>query len=336
LAAYLEKTEGFSGAQHSTEIICFPGKGIPIPELKSDVAKGRQTIPYIAVPPLTKPTQAEQLYAIELKQVSAAFINTLQSDKSNLLASALPASTSYVSTSGKKLALIKDMDFETYYDVRAEVVKIFFHNDRDWVDLYITDYTENQYLLNYEQPSADNECSNDTDPNADPFSYVTVHKKQRPWQGPFGQCTLLVRLWHPHADWAKRNVHEGDFIFIKNLRTKISGSKLEGALHQDRQHPEKVDIKKLEAPEEIEVIRRRGREHEKRMARRPGLDANEPKKPSALKSEKKKEKKKNKKERENAAKFEQLKALEQRSEHNSKPSGNNHSKECRPSIQHTY
>jgi type IV secretory pathway VirB10-like protein len=120
-----------------------------------------------------------------------------------------------------------------------------------------------------------------------------------------------VRLWEPHAGWARANVQEGDFVLLRNVHAKLSlANKLEGALYCDRQHPERISISKLaiNADKHIGEIKNRKKEYERR--RQAKSAPNEPRKASALKSEKRRQKKQGKK----AAKDQGMKELEKQEE----------------------
>ncbi|KAF2205657.1 hypothetical protein GQ43DRAFT_361865 [Delitschia confertaspora ATCC 74209] len=308
------RLEGISATKDTTETITFPAKGIPIPELKDAIAGGAQTLAYSATPPYVKPTMQEQMYAIQLRHTATRASMFLPGAKAvteqAMGGRAVP--TGPASMKSHKLALIKDMQLFSFYDIRAEVVKVFF--ERGDVDIYITDYTENPLLFNYEEPGAS--ChENDSSTQ---------------WQGPYGQMTLAVRLYGASGEWARRNVREGDFVFVKNIRTKLSKvNKMEGQVHEDRANPQQVDIRRL-LQSDIAELKRRKRAYDNQMNRHDKTiyRANEPPETAAKgkqgKRGKRQEKKKKLKEERDLARAVENRVLEQKFEEEmALPAGNN-------------
>lgn len=179
----------------------------------------------------------------------------------------------------KKLALLKDMGIG-FYDMVGQVVKTFAAT-YDSMDVYVTDYTTNKNLFMYEDPEAD-----------DDFNFGIQTK----WPGPFGKMTIMVRLWEPHLSYARANVQEGDFVFLQNIKTKISlTGNLEGALHQDQKYPNKVQIRKCTNTSQLDPLLTRKKAYEDQREQRPvggKTFLNQPKKPSAKAAAKRKEEKK--------------------------------------------
>lgn len=137
-----------------------------------------------------------------------------------------------------KFSLIKDVVIDVFYDVVGQVVKIFPSNG--CVELYITDYTSNNLLYNYEWGQDGGEgLSRD----GDEYGYVSRTSSRRQWPGPFGKMTLTVTLWPPHSYFANGNVKELDFVHLRNMRVKWSrDAKMEGSLHSDRLWPDRIDV----------------------------------------------------------------------------------------------
>ncbi|MCJ1396848.1 hypothetical protein MMC11_000038 [Xylographa trunciseda] len=173
-------------------------------------------------------------------------------------------STSAVSGPKLKFSLIKDVVVSTYYDIVGQVVKLY--PDDIKTELYITDYTSNGLLYNYEWGrDTDNNIARD----GDDYCYAPRAGKKN-WHGPFGKLTLSVTLWNPHSHWAQANVKEGDFVFLRNVHIKWSkDSKIEGVLHSDRKWPEKVDISVLDgkesADDRVKDVLRRKRDYIKKF-----------------------------------------------------------------------
>ncbi|OCL03931.1 hypothetical protein AOQ84DRAFT_226728 [Glonium stellatum] len=283
-------------SNRSTEAIVFPADSIPVPELKDAIAGRRQLLSHQASPQGCRPpTLAEQLYAIALHALEPP-------GASPLFPSSYPsasASTTRASQASKaipfiknnKFALIKDIGPKQYVDLVGEVVK--FYPGMGEIDIYITDYTENRLLYLYQTPE---ELSKGDGRDGDVYNY-TSNQPMKKWQGPFGQMTLPVRLWYPHSDWARGNIQEGDFVFLRNVHMKYSqNEKLEGALHQDLKFPDQVDVRKLAANDgRIGEIKKRKADYERRHgassgggARKMPLSKKEKKKAQKAKLEEKK------------------------------------------------
>ena len=189
----------------------------------------------------SSPSEAEMQYARELCSLatqtdsvsaSAADPSSVGLHNNSFAGSTLspPSSARPVITNSTprrdKFSLIADVKADTYYDLTGEVVKIYPSNGV--VELYISDYTSNQLLYDYEWGSGENRDNSTYD---------------RRWPGPFGKYTLMVTLWEPHSYFAQNSVEQGDIVSLRNMYVKYSKSgKLEGVVHTDRMHPERIGI----------------------------------------------------------------------------------------------
>jgi len=195
--------------------------------------------------------------------------------------------------SKRKLVSLSEMSCDSFYDLVGEVVKTFWATP-DTIDLYITDYTTNPQLFLYQDPD---------DETVDEFDFSSRNSQ---WPGPYGQMTMAIRLYEPHAS-AARQFQEGDVLFLQNIRVKLSNAnKLEGAIHQDHKYTGRVQVHKCTQSSQLDNFRERKeayeREYQARKAARTGekpasepkKNDNEPKKASAKCSAKKKEGKKQK------------------------------------------
>ncbi|KAF2466077.1 uncharacterized protein BDR25DRAFT_238065 [Lindgomyces ingoldianus] len=191
-----------------------------------------------------------------------------------------------------KLRRISELEAGKFADMVGEVIKTYPANF-DSLDIYVTDYTENQDLFYYQDPS-----EMDLPPT-------------KPWPGPYGQMTLQIRLFEPHASFARQNIREGDLVHIQNIHVKYSAAnQLEGAVHQDRRFIDRINIRKISRQDQIQPIRKLKAEYfRRRLSRSATITVNEPKKPSAKASAKKKEEKK---ERQRMQKEQEQKELEER------------------------
>jgi len=163
-----------------------------------------------------------------------------------------------------KFSLIKDVVIDVFYDVVGQVVKIFPSNG--CVELYITDYTSNNLLYNYEWGQDDSEAISR---DGDDYGYVPRASSRRQWPGPFGKMTMTVTLWPPHSYFANGNVKELDFVHLRNMRVKNNKDvKMEGSLHSDRLWPDRVDVMILKDNREddrVKDVLRRKLEYTKRF-----------------------------------------------------------------------
>lgn len=213
------------------------------------------------------PTQEEMLYA---REICNSF------DRSSFTSNPMPLNESRPPTqtgdglsalSGKreKFSLVKDMTIKTYYDIVAEVVKLYPSNGK--VDLYVSDYTDNQCLYLYEWGQNEDEDSKESR-EGDEFSYIRrSSKNSQKWPGPFGKLTLPITLWPPHSYSAQEKVKENDIVFLRNVHVRLDqDSKMVGSLHYDKRDPDRVDITLLKervSPRVTGVLQRKQKYVEK-------------------------------------------------------------------------
>ncbi|KAI9765738.1 MAG: hypothetical protein M1840_007171 [Geoglossum simile] len=156
-----------------------------------------------------------------------------------------------------KFSLIHNVQSNKFYDVVGEVIKTY-PSGSGVFEVYITDYTTNDNLFNYEwrPPSSDDfDCSGPGD------EYGYLERRVKPsWPGPYGRQTLRVALWPPHSTAAQSTIKEGDYVELRNVRVKLDQqAQLEGAMHGDRQYPDRVSIQKVDRKDEryLDVLRRK-------------------------------------------------------------------------------
>ncbi|KAF2851500.1 hypothetical protein T440DRAFT_65549 [Plenodomus tracheiphilus IPT5] len=229
-------------------VYIFPRNRIPTPELSQAYQLGNQRLHYEATHGAFEPTKQEQIAVINMNAAASGSVQPIQQRATT--------SSSFTSAAPQKLQLIKDLEFSKFYDVRAQVVNVYYTNFGT-VDLKVTDYTENKDLFYY------------ADPNSEDAHMV----RDGHFTGPYGQLVLNVILYESNAAWARENLSAGDYIFLKNVRTKMSpANKLEGALHQDRQRPTQVDIRKLMNASDIAAIDARRKAYEEKRGTISALD----------------------------------------------------------------
>ncbi|KAH0536852.1 hypothetical protein FGG08_006315 [Glutinoglossum americanum] len=155
-----------------------------------------------------------------------------------------------------KFSLIKDVQNSKFYDVVGQVVKTFPSNGGGF-EVYVSDYTPNENLFNYEwspPPSSD-----DYGGPGDEYGYVGRRTNQS-WPGPYGKLTLRVTLWPPHSTFAQSTINEGDYIELANIRIKFDQrAQLEGVIHGDRRYPDRICVQLLDKKDRrcLEVLRRK-------------------------------------------------------------------------------
>lgn len=156
-----------------------------------------------------------------------------------------------------KFSLIRDLQYGKFADIVGQVVKTFYEDGRRYI-LYVTDYTANGELFNYD-------LDDDTDGHGrdgDEFSYIARGPKSRKWPGPFGRMTIQITLWDPHAMYADEHVKEDDFVQLNNVQIKPGkNAMMEGALRTDRVNPDKILVSVIDVNDRDErakeVVRRK-------------------------------------------------------------------------------
>ncbi|PKX99439.1 telomere-binding alpha subunit central domain protein [Aspergillus novofumigatus IBT 16806] len=204
-----------------------------------------------------EPSYSEKSYALSLIDKSSNFKSFRNTSNEKTAPPTLRSVNSVVSAprpkANQRFSLIKDVEERTFVDLTGEVVKIFT-NDSEKVALYLTDYTTNEGLHNY-TINANNAREGD--------QYAYLPRSKRQWQGPAGRMTLQITLWEPHASFAREHLKEGSFVRLRNVhikRSRIEGTPLEGAMHCDRQNPDEMNIRLIDAKNDErgrELLRRR-------------------------------------------------------------------------------
>ncbi|USP81978.1 uncharacterized protein yc1106_09252 [Curvularia clavata] len=262
-----------------TSITVIPSRVIPTPDLSHHYQAGKAMF-CSSTSGAPQPTTAEQMAAIYMKDASREFTQQIKQH------------IEITAPKTKRDSLIKDLQLNTFADVRAQVVNMYRHGMAGHLDMKITDYTANEAMFYY------------ADPETEAALVTNSH-----WKGPYGYLTLSVTLYEANANWAAENLSEGDYVFIRNMRVKLStSSKLEGALHQDKLNPSKVDISVLKNASDIAEINRRREEYEKRRGRMTAFDKlqSEPQDSSAAGLKKKRQAKKERQRAEKQAEQEEL------------------------------
>lgn len=154
------------------------------------------------------------------------------------------------STFGPKYRKVSEVRHYDFADLCVLVVKKF-QSQSGACELYVTDFTENKELYLYLPPEAEADDSRD----GDQYGYSGGQKKQ--WSGPYGQQVLKIDVMSPHAEYANREIAEGDLVLLQNVKLKSSpnsNGRLEGNMWQDIRNPQKIQIKKWKDMEAAEVV----------------------------------------------------------------------------------
>lgn len=226
---------------------------------------GEKDIPYLPPDAMPKPSKAEQMYALGLKQLTPSVTNTAAVA---LKTTAIPTGPAAIRAGGplstsSKLCLIQDAKYDKYCDLAVEVIKKF-PNSNGNMELYVTDYTSNNALYDYPAPGDaevhdelgryvrasfldDPDSNHNSNREGDLFGYIqNVSGTRRDWPGPSGRHTLQVELLPPHAGYARDKVEEGAFVKLLNVRIKRSSAgKMEGNIWTDRLYPHKIQVQPL-------------------------------------------------------------------------------------------
>lgn len=231
----------------SVKIMNFGGKIVAMSSFNTS-----WTISYVPAKPSAPPMTSSQPKTTKPKPLELEHIKYLHSWWSSQKAAVVrngPAS-SYQSVSGsshkRKFSLIRDLQFDRFYDIVGLVVKTFPGVENYTV--YITDFSKNPMLYAYEWHKT----------GGDNYDYTG--RGGREWPGPWGQYTLQITLWDAHAVAARQILSEGVYLKLLNVRAKRNGDgRLEGALHGDRRFTERVDlqiIKNMDDPRIRELLQR--------------------------------------------------------------------------------
>ncbi|KAJ5690591.1 hypothetical protein N7462_004983 [Penicillium macrosclerotiorum] len=133
------------------------------------------------------------------------------------------------------LSLIEDLQPGQLTQLLGQVVKINTYNS-DRCIIYLTDYTTNPALIDIKKDDEDIGSEGDT--------YDYLSRKKKDWPGPWGQMSIQVTLWEPHANFARERLKGDELVLITYSHVKPGrGNGIEAAVHEDKRYPEKVHIR---------------------------------------------------------------------------------------------
>jgi protection of telomeres protein 1 len=158
-----------------------------------------------------------------------------------------------------KFCRLENVTDGKFCDVIVNVVKAPF-DEAEKTTIWVSDYTENDGFYKFSWDGKQ-QLGNQ---HRNPFGYLgdSVPVAAQ-WAGPFGQRSMQVTCYEPHAAQISSEVQLGQWIRIRNLRIKFgnNGHNLEGVLHEDRDfNRRQFDILKCEQdcdPRLKEAIRRK-------------------------------------------------------------------------------
>ena len=251
-------------SSRATTWVVFPADSIP-----AKAPYSYTQLKHAKDPRAPPPTPAEMQYAISLCNSRDRSTFTIpisfpssSSPTSNAIVSSQIAPLTAIQGKREKFSLIQDVNVGTYYDLVGQVVKVFPNNGR--VELYVTDYTSNRLLWNYEWGQEEESGRED-----DPYNYIPRDTSKKKWPGPYGKMTLTVTLWPPHSYFGQNNLKVNDFAHLRNVHIKWSkDAKVEGGLHSDRYYPDRIGVtilKNIEDDDRVKDILRRKRDYWKKF-----------------------------------------------------------------------
>lgn len=203
----------------STQIYVFSASAIPKPPLSA--AGALQPNPRKCRSPTEKECEyASWLYhAIDKYMVPVATEFEARKEKSMNIK--------------EKFRTLDTVGENQFCDMVVQVVKDPW-DDMDKVNLWLTDYTENEGFFKFSWDGSDMPAGRD----GDPFGYVTSDNAalSRSWPGPFGRRAMQLTCYEPHATRLRDNAKAGDWIRLRNVQIKYgrNGHNLEGFLREDR------------------------------------------------------------------------------------------------------
>lgn len=136
---------------------------------------------------------------------------------------------------GLPFSLIQDVKAGQLTQLLGQVVKMNTFDGDDKTLVYLTDYTANTSLIDVRK---------DDDNGIEGDSYGYISRKRQNWPGPWGQMSLQVALWEPHASFAREYVKDGSLILLTYVHVKDDrGGGIEAAVHKDKRFGDKIHVR---------------------------------------------------------------------------------------------
>ncbi|POS87562.1 hypothetical protein EPUL_000914 [Erysiphe pulchra] len=148
----------------------------------------------------------------------------------------------------EKFGLVKDVKVGFFYNIIGEVRRFWPSSDA-CVTVYLSDYTANSRLFDYDMA---NESLESYDQDGDEFNYTSALKKKTKLPGPYGKLVIQITFWDEDAAFIRDHVECGHWLYIKNIRMKVSQNDLlEGVVHSEEGKIHIQNVKSGSCPVEI-------------------------------------------------------------------------------------
>lgn len=135
---------------------------------------------------------------------------------------------------GLPFSLIQDVKVGRLTQLLGQVVKMNTYDSNKTL-IYLTDYTSNSSLIDIRKDD------NESGVEGDEYGYLS--RKKQNWPGPWGQLSIQVALWEPHASFAREYVKEGSLVHLTYVHVKDDHSGgIEAAVHRDKRFEHKIHI----------------------------------------------------------------------------------------------
>lgn len=160
-----------------------------------------------------------------------------------------------------KFSLLQDVTLHKFVDLLVQIVKEPYDLG-DRMTVWVSDYTENSGFFN----RTDNELDwADGKPirDGDPYGYTSKWSKpassmaaEEKWLGPHGKRSIQLTCWEPHADFIRKNVRSGDWVYLRNVQIGHgrNTTNIEGFLRTDKTYPERVYVNALDPSADRETV----------------------------------------------------------------------------------
>ncbi|UNI19056.1 hypothetical protein JDV02_005273 [Purpureocillium takamizusanense] len=166
-----------------------------------------------------------------------------------------------------KYHTLQDVRQGMYTETIVEVVREpYWLGDK--YTLWVSDYTENSAFFEHSFGRGKSHQGQ----VGDPFGLLPQNKEEHDWAGPFGQRSMQVTCFFPHANVIRDHpVSKGSWIRMRNLHIKFghNNANLEGFLHEDKRYPERINLSPVDLndrenlSQELKDTIRRRKEYEK-------------------------------------------------------------------------
>lgn len=154
-----------------------------------------------------------------------------------------------------KFRMLKDVKVSEFADLVVQVVKRPYYLG-DCVTLWVSDYTEHSRFYDKVADYVPGEVTAGAQTmDGDPFGYTGKFRKGSAsstgsghWIGPGGKRSLQITCWQPHMDFILQNVHEGDWVSLRNVQIGEGSNhkNLEGFVREDRKYPDRIYVRLLD------------------------------------------------------------------------------------------